>query len=86
MPNKNNEGYIMRFRDVRRFKGVITGKTIKPVHNDMAGFTKGDKVIVFHLEDFLSFYNDMDTALHGTPKEKEQLYKKILNIEKEISP
>lgn len=72
----------MRFRDVRRFKGVITGKTIKPVDNNIAGFTKGDEVIVFHLKDFLSFYNDMDTALHGTPKEKEQLYKKISNIER----
>lgn len=67
----------MRFRDVRRFEGVITGKTIKPVDDkNMVGFTKGDRVIVFHLEDYLSFYNAMDTALHGTPEERERLYKK----------
>ncbi|EKF86847.1 hypothetical protein [Methanobacterium formicicum] len=73
----------MRLRDVKRFKGVMTGKTIKPVDDkSMVGFTKGDKVIVFHLEDFLIFYNAMDKAIHGTPEEIEQLDNKISSIKR----
>lgn len=34
----------MRFKDVRRLKGVITGKTIKPLNpEDMPGFSKGGR-------------------------------------------
>lgn len=63
--------------DVRKYVGVFTGKTIKPEDGeDISHFNKGDKVVVFNLEDYVDLLKDLDTIQHGTPEDVERVVKK----------
>lgn len=63
--------------DVRKYVGVFTGKTVKPEDGeDITKFTKGDKVVVFKLADYVDFLEDLDKIQHGTPEEVEEVTKK----------
>lgn len=56
--------------DVKKYVGIFTGKTVKPeAGEDISKFTKGDRVVVFNLE-------DMDKLQHGTPEEVGEVTKK----------
>lgn len=61
-------------KDVRKYIGVFTGKTVKPgAGEDISKFSKGDKVIVFHTNDYRDFLDDYDKLSHGTPEEIEEV-------------
>ena len=63
--------------DVRKYTGVFTGKTVKPeAGEDVTKFTKGDRVVVFNLADYVDLLEDMDNVQHGTPEEVEEVTKK----------
>lgn len=55
-------GEVLRHKDVKYYPGIFTGKMVKPlnIEKDFKQFKKGDKVIVFHMEDYLKFRKGMD--------------------------
>lgn len=60
----------MKLIDTHHYTGIFTGKMIKPMEDEKTDkFQKGDKVIVFHLDDFISFLKTADIIIHGTPEE-----------------
>lgn len=64
-------------KDVRKYIGVFTGKTVKPENEkDTLPFKKGDRVIVLNANDYKDFLNDWDKLSHGSPEEVEQVSKK----------
>ena len=54
---------LMPLRIVRYYTGVFTGKMVKPSHGneeEVKEFHKGDKVVVYNLQDFIKFLNSFD--------------------------
>lgn len=50
------ENNLMNLKDVRKFKGILTGKIVKSLEDEnLKEFQKGDPVVVFHLDDFIQF-------------------------------
>ena len=53
----------MRLQDVRNYNGILTGQTVKPAEgweNELKQFQNGDRVVVFHFEDFNKFLHDLE--------------------------
>lgn len=65
-------------KDVRQYAGIFTGKMVKPL--DLEGiskFHKGDKVVVFHLKDYLKFLDTLDSVMHGVGEETDEIVHQI---------
>lgn len=61
-------------KDVRQYVGIFTGKMVKPLDKEsVSKFQKGDKVVVFHLKDYLKFLDTLDTVMHGTEEETNEI-------------
>ncbi|WP_321421920.1 hypothetical protein [uncultured Methanobacterium sp.] len=68
----------MRMKDVRQYAGRFTGKMVKPLDKeDVSEFQKGDKVVVFHLKDYLKFLDALDTVMHGTEEERDEIVHRL---------
>jgi len=63
-----SEKDLMCLKDVKQYIGIFTGKTVKSSggwEEKLNEFQKGDKVIVFNLEDFGKFLEDFDRIMKG---------------------
>ena len=61
-------------KNVRQYAGIFTGQMVKPLDKgDVSEFRKGDKVVVFHLKDYLKFLDALDTVMHGTEEERNEI-------------
>lgn len=68
----------MRMKDVRQYAGIFTGKMVKPMDlENISKFQKGDKVVVFHLKDYLKFLDTLDSVMHGAEEETDEIAHKI---------
>jgi len=73
MPIKTSDEIIkeydlMSLEKVKQYIGIFTGKTIKssPGWEDkLKEFHKGERVVVFHLEEFGKFLNDVSRIMSG---------------------
>jgi len=64
----------MRMKDVRQYAGIFTGKMVKPMDIEgISKFKKGDKVVVFHLQDYLKFLDTLDNVMHGAEDETDEI-------------
>lgn len=71
-------GNKMRMKDVRQYAGIFTGKMVKPMDLDgISKFQKGDKVVVFHLKDYLKFLDTLDSVMHGDEEEIDEITHKL---------
>lgn len=60
-------GEVLPFKEVKFYKGIFTGKMVKPskIENDFEYFHKGDEVFVFNMEQFLKFYRGIELILEA---------------------
>lgn len=57
------KGELLCLGDVKSYVGEFTGKMIKPANdykNDFSKFKKGDRVLVYHLDDYIKFRKALD--------------------------
>ena len=48
----HQKGEILHYNELRRYIGTFTGKLVKPLTDGYKELEKGDKLIIFHLEDY----------------------------------
>jgi predicted SpoU family rRNA methylase len=73
MPSKStaqlvNEYDLMSLEKVKQYIGIFTGKTVKSSSGweyRLKEFHKGERVVVFHLEEFGKFLNDASRIMSG---------------------
>jgi hypothetical protein len=59
---------LMCLENVKQYIGIFTGKRVKSLpkyENNLKDFHKGEKVVVFHLEEFGKFLNDASRIMSG---------------------
>lgn len=66
------EGDILPLGQVRKYIGILTGKTVKVDPEGSIDFnkiSKGDKVVVMHLEDYAKYDKGMNMLLTAIRKD-----------------
>ena len=74
-----DEGEILPLKDVKVYVGIFTGKMVKKDEEKDYGcfdkFKKGDKVIVFKLNDYNKWNKGMDLIIDSLEKTVESMKK-----------